>query len=336
MGDESLKNRNEVLIGYLVKIWIERKKVVFITSLITLISVLYAILTPAWYTASVKILPSSSYEDLKLREFSSIAAIANVNLSLGETSYHYFYPNIIKSNFILDRVLENKYKTKFFGDSVTLFQIWQNKIDSTENNWQFKIYEEAKQKLRDITIKTDLDSYTELFTVSVTVKKDPVLAKELVNFIIEQLDIYNKTVRKNKAKEQRLFIENSIEGYDKELRIAEDDLIHFEINNKEITSPEKKIIHETLIDKVNLYRVLLTELRKKLELVKIEEIKQTPTLDIIENAIEPFKKTKPRRLLIIIFGFILGIFSSVSYTIIFKTLLNKKNDIINSIKNAAK
>ena len=54
-------------------------------------------------------------------------------------------------------------------------------------------------------------------------------------------------------------------------------------------------------------------LQQELELVKIEEVKKTPILHILDHAIPPARKSSPNRVSFMIISFLLGLmFSSLS------------------------
>lgn len=293
----------------LVKLYLlfrsEWKYIVYISALFVIIGLIYALLSTPWYRSKVKIMPTPSSESQFLSQYSNIAALAGINLG-GEFGDNYnLYPEIVKSNFILERVLTHKFKTKLFDNPVTLFEFWETDIDSSKPNWKHKLFEEAKSKLREDYIKASIDKITNLLTISVQVPKDPVLAAELANYITDQLDIYNKKYRHYKAKEQRIFIEKSIEDTKQNLINAENALKIFLNNNKDLSSPETKLEYEKLNNELNLQRTLYLELKKQLELAKISEVKETETLNILEKAVVPVRRYKPKRLIIlIIFSFI--------------------------------
>jgi LPS O-antigen subunit length determinant protein (WzzB/FepE family) len=161
------------LLALFAVLWKERKKIIYITAAFTVIGIIYALLVTPWYEATVKIMPSSD-SGSKLGQYAGIAAMVGINLSGGGEDKQAFYPDIIKSNFVLDRVLEHKFKTKSFDCPVTLFEFWETNIDSSEEDWQHELYEESKKTLRENYISASIDRKTQLHTLSVIVPKDPV------------------------------------------------------------------------------------------------------------------------------------------------------------------
>ncbi len=198
------------LLGILILLWTERKKIIYITTAFTIIGILYAFIATPWYEATVKILPSSGSTN-RLDQFAGLAAIAGINLSnLNNENSQEIYPEVINSNFVLDRVLKHKFKTATYDYPVTLFEFWKTRIDSNELGWKHKLYEEAKNNLRENYIYTSEED-NGILSVVITTPKDPVLAAEIANYLIEKLDYYNKNFRKYKTKEQIKYIEQSLE-----------------------------------------------------------------------------------------------------------------------------
>ena len=88
--------------------------------------------------------------------------------------------------------------------------------------------------------------------------------------------------------------------------------------NKELQSPEIELQIERFQTEVDVHRNVYIELKKQLEIAKIEEIKETETLDVLQSAVIPIYKTKPKRRVIVIFSLFLGFTSSILFILIQK------------------
>jgi uncharacterized protein involved in exopolysaccharide biosynthesis len=309
------KNNEIDILEIIQTIWINKKTIILITTLITILGIIYALILTPWYTANIKILPSSKSNNF-INRYAGLAAMVGIDIQSESGNEQLIYPEIIKSNFILDRLLEHKFKTNKYKYPVSIFEFWDMEIDSTEYNWKNKLYEKAKTILKDNYISSTINNETNILVLTVNVPNDPLLAANMANFIIDQLDIYNKTYRKNKAKEQIDFIETSLDKANSELNNAQENLKLFKENNKIIdSSPAKQLEFEKLKTEAEVQKVIYIELKKQLEIAKIEEIKETETLNILEEASVPFKKTKPNRMQIIFLFFFIGLFISLVYII---------------------
>lgn len=155
-----------------------------------------------------------------------------------------------------------------------------------------KVYKEEKyrtnvrKKLRkNTTIKVSDEGI-----VTVTVEdRDPQRAAAIANAYIEELDKQNKRLSTGQATSKRIFLENRLKEIEQELSRIED-----------LLSREARI-------KEMLYELLTREY----ELAKIEEAKTMPTIQILDQAVVPEKRSKPRRKRMVFFAGTAGLFVAI-------------------------
>ena len=320
-------NNDEVdLLKLLSFLWNKKKKIIIITSAFTILSIIYSFVATSWYTSTVTILPSRG--DNKLNQYSGIASLVGINIPIQNENDQRLYPEIIKSNFVLDRVLMNKFRTQSSDQPISLFEFCNIQFDSSNIEDKYIVHQEFKEILRKEYSRTEIDEKSSMLTISISAPEDPLLASELANFFVAQLDYYNRYFRKHKATEQRRYIEKGLEDTNELLEIIRDNLIEFKESNKNIASPQKQIMYEKLETEMQVQKNLYIELKKQLELAKIEEIKETETLNILDKGIIPIKKSKPKRLFIIITTFMLSFIFSILYCIISEVWIKYKYQII--------
>jgi uncharacterized protein involved in exopolysaccharide biosynthesis len=306
-------SRDEIdILSLIVIIWKERRKIIYVTGGMLLLSFLYIIIVPNWYRASVKIMPTNTIKSSLLNQLIGLSAIDISLISKSPEDHQLLYPDIVISDFILDRVLEHRFKLDQI-QSKTLFEFWNIDIDSSQQDWKHQLFEESKKTLREEYIEVEVNNETGLITIDLTVPRYPVLAAEMANYVTNLLDIYNKQFRKYKATDQRVYIDKSIKETKSNLELAEEALKIFSEQNRDLNSPEKQLQYDRLETEVEVQKSIYTELRKQLELAKIEEIKETETLDILQYAVPPIEKYRPKKLLIIIISLFGGIFISIIF-----------------------
>jgi uncharacterized protein involved in exopolysaccharide biosynthesis len=126
--------------------------------------------------------------------------------------------------------------------------------------------------------------------VSVAVEdRDPAMAAKIANAYVGELDHQNKRLSGGQATSKRLFLGNRLGQIEEELSGIND-----------LLSREAKI-------KEMLYELLTREY----EIAKIEEAKSMPTIQILDKAVVPEKKCKPKRVLIVAISAITGLFLAI-------------------------
>ncbi len=126
--------------------------------------------------------------------------------------------------------------------------------------------------------------------VKVTVEdRDPCRAAVLANAYVEELDRQNKRLFVGQAASKKFFLENRLKEIEQELS---------QIDN--LLSRDAKI-------KEMLFELLTREY----EIAKIEEAKSMPTIQVLDKAIAPEHKFKPKRKRMVLFAGMAGLFISV-------------------------
>jgi uncharacterized protein involved in exopolysaccharide biosynthesis len=126
--------------------------------------------------------------------------------------------------------------------------------------------------------------------ITITVEDgEPRRAAALANAYVEELDRRNKLLFVGQAASKKVFLEN---------RLKE---IQAELSNIENIPSREARIKEMLFE-------LLT---KEYELAKIEEAKSIPTIQVLDGAVVPEKKSKPKRTQMILLAGVVSLFGSV-------------------------
>jgi len=155
-----------------------------------------------------------------------------------------------------------------------------------------KAYEEKKyksnvrRKLRNNTvIKVSGEGIVKIMVED----KDPNRAAAMANAYAEELDRQNKRLSSGQATNKRIFIENRLTEIDKEFS-----------NIPNIPTRRAKVLD-------TLYQTLTIEY----ELARIEEVKSMPTIQILDKAVVPEVKCKPRRRQMVMLSGIAALFLAV-------------------------
>jgi uncharacterized protein involved in exopolysaccharide biosynthesis len=196
---------------------------------------------------------------------------------------------ILTSDTVLTEVINRKFQTEAFKDSVTLLQFFEPGEDTREKN-----IDKSVKALCDL-LTVSLDTKTSVVSLSLEMR-EPKLAADVLNALIEQLDRLLREKKNTNASEQRKWIEDRLVQVDRELRDAEEALKNFRERNRRVTdSPQLLLEQERLMREVTVKGTINVELRKQAEIAKIEEIKQVATINVLDEGRPPVRKEHPKR-----------------------------------------
>ena len=121
------------------------------------------------------------------------------------------------------------------------------------------------------------------------------LSALVANNIVKSLDNYIRTQRKSYASEQRYYIDKRLAQVKDSLTNAENNLKNFREENRLVASPALLLEQGRLLRNVDIMQAVYIELNKQLEIARIDEIKETPVLNVKELAKDPIIKAGPKR-----------------------------------------
>ncbi|MDB9722672.1 hypothetical protein OAA83_01925 [Candidatus Marinimicrobia bacterium] len=271
-------------------------------SILSLLIVLF-IIRPV-YTSTAKILPIGNSS----RSFSDMAGVASqLGLSMpmnfgNEIPWDEMFPEIIKSENLVQSVLNINFSSNKFGKDQRLFSIIER---------EYKIKNESNIFLEKMVIH----EFSQMINVSksrlspiVTIKLDFFEEQLAAEILREIINIAGKTQVKIKLKqisEKRQFIEERISEVMKALKNAEIDLKIFKESNRRVEkSPSLKLEESRLEREVSLQTSLYMTLKGQFENVKIEEVEESAMIEVIDGPIVPFRLTRPKKVSVVTFTFI--------------------------------
>jgi uncharacterized protein involved in exopolysaccharide biosynthesis len=291
-------------------LWKSWKFIAIVTVSITVLAIIISLLLPEYFKSTAVLLPDTDKSRLAtLGGISDLAALAGVNVG-AEGSLVKLYPTIIKSESVLKNVIYAKYKTKEYPDSVNLIQYWKINANTPERSFDIALI-----SLRS-ALNVDVDIKTNVLTVAIETR-EPQLSANIVNNVIRSLDEFIRTKRITNASEQRKWIEARLVEVKADLSKAENNLTNFREKNRMVSgSPQLLLDQERLAREVQINSTMYIELKKQYEIVKIEEIKNVPIINVMDYARPATKKERPKRSNIVIAWFFLALAGSGGYRIV--------------------
>jgi uncharacterized protein involved in exopolysaccharide biosynthesis len=310
--DEATNKQSIDYMQVLSILWSSRKFIGIVTGIVLVLAIIISLILPESFKSTAILLPDTGKSKLSsLGGMSDLAALAGVNVG-GDASIVKLYPTIIKSESVLKAVIYNKYQTKEYSDSVNLIQYWRIKEKNPDRD-----YEVALLNLRT-GLDIVMDPKTTVLTMSIETQ-EPQLAAEILNNTIRVTDNFIRTQRNTNASEQRKWIEARLIEVKEDLSRSENILKDFREKNRSISSsPQLLLDQERLIREMQINSTMYVELKKQNELAKIEEIRTTPIINVLDYARAASKKERPKRSIIVLVSFILAFVGSGSYRVIEK------------------
>ena len=280
-------------------------KIIIITPTIyctwTIIQVMF--FTEPFYTSTAKIMSSSGGGGIS--RAAGLAAQFGIALPTGQTEPNWVYPDIIRSRTLARAMLKRKFDTAKFGPQKPLLQIL------TYGNGKPEF---GMDTLEILAIETFIDmidisedAKTRIYTLTLS-SSEPQFASDIILALIEELDTHQKEYNKAITNKARQFIEERIIDVGKELRAAEETLKDFTVSNRRIeNSPLLLLEHQRLAREVSIPAGVITMLKQQLETAKIEEVKESDYVIILDPPEAPLERSGPNKRKMVIFAGFLGI-----------------------------
>ncbi len=268
-----------------------------------------SLILPETFKSTSVILPETDKNKLAgLGGLSDLATLAGVGS--GEMSSVKLFPVILKSETVLKNVILRKYKTLKYSDSVNLLEYWDIRAKTPQLS-----YELTLKTLRD-GLDVSMDNKSSIITL-VLESEEPQLTADIINALTIELDRFMRIKRTTNANKQRQWIEERLYKVKEDLEKSENMLRGFRERNRIVSSsPQLLLEQERLQRDVQINGSLFAELRKQFELIKIEEIKNTPIVNVMDYAVPAAKKEHPKRSTIVLVSFFLAFLCSTSYVIL--------------------
>jgi uncharacterized protein involved in exopolysaccharide biosynthesis len=269
-------------------IWAKRKIVLVLSFGVSILALGIFFLFPNYYRAVATLLPETEKSKLSaLGQFADVAQLAGVNIPGSEIAR--LYPSIVMSQTVLHEVIQRKYRTNEFRDSVDLIHYFELERESPETS-----FENAYKRLQGL-MSASYDNKTGIVTISAEMK-EPQLAADVVNAIVSELDGFMRLKKITSASEQVKWIDTRLNQVEADLKKSEEVLKSFrEKNRRVIDSPQLLLEQARLEREVQMNSTIFVELKKQYELAKLDEIKNTTVVNILDRASTPIRKSRPKR-----------------------------------------
>ena len=273
------------------------------------------------FTSSSKIMSSSGSGGTS--QAIGLAAQFGINIPTNQSEPKWVYPEILRSRTLARSLLKQKFDTMEFGSQKTLLQILTYGNEPPEYGIDTLESIGIKALLEIIDVSEDLK--TSVLTLQVNTF-EPKLAADINKSLIEGLDAHQRIYNKSKTSKTKYFIKDRILETEKELMAAEEDLKVFRDRNRRIeNSPALLLEQQRLGREVTVLTGVFTTLKQQLETTKIEEVKESNYVVIVDHPNIPLERSKPNKSKMVILTGFLGIILGLGLVLI-KDLITKTDN----------
>jgi hypothetical protein len=308
-------DRNETidLKGFLQLIW-KWKWLVAATFLLSQAFVAYSLLHKSHrFKADTKfIFKTSSATEIPL---SNLAAMVGITGGSSKGDISNYFDIIIFTDDFLAKILNRKWVLDN-GDSATLDQVWDLKLDSTLKGDRDYVRLQAMISIlvSGKHILVTKDARNSLVTL-VTSFEGARLTYDINQYIVTLLNDYLLNNTRSQASENRKFVEMRLLEVADDLRQSEENLLAFNLRNKSISSPSLLLESVRLRRWVEINQEVYLQLKKQLELAKIDERKDSPIIEVLSRPKPPLapeeRLGKKHYVVITLGGIFFGVFLSL-------------------------
>jgi uncharacterized protein involved in exopolysaccharide biosynthesis len=277
-----------------------RATIIMLTVTVTALMIAFAFLRPRTYTSTTSFVPEAARAPTSL---SGLAAQFGVTVpSQQSTESSQFYVDLLRSRSVLEAAVETPYSlvTERGPATKTLVQLYDPGEPTAE------LRREAAVKRLNRSIGTSISSKTDVVTVRVRAP-DARLAQQVNVRLLALLSNFNMSKRQSRAREERRFSEQRLQEAKAELRVAEDRLqVFLERNRSVANAPSLAFQEDRLRSDLLVLRQLVTILQQTAEQARMDAVRDTPVLTIIETADVPSRPDSRGVLKFGLLGVLLG------------------------------
>jgi capsule polysaccharide export protein KpsE/RkpR len=306
--------------GFLMRALRHRTLMVSIAMGISAVTAIKLVLMPNKYQYTSKIVLQGGSSPLT-GSLGTLASLAGVGGGASGNDPSLYFPDIALSSGILQNILKQRWKAieavEDTSQSFLLQDFWGIDPDTTLPRWKDALAENLQRRLvANGYLNVEADKKTGVISVSTTFE-DPLLAYNVNQFVVEQANDVLVHKMNSSAAENRRFIEGRLQKVQSDLANAEERYIGFLENNRGRGAPTQQVEEARLQRSLQVSQEVYLQLVKQYEAAKIEEVKNLPLIEKIDQPNIPVKKASPKRTLILmvvsVFGGLVGLISAATW-----------------------
>jgi uncharacterized protein involved in exopolysaccharide biosynthesis len=273
----------------------------------TLVSVAVVLLLPPTYRATTLLIPNANQGSMAagLDGLSTVAGQLGINVAGAGNDPARVFPDILRSRTLVRRVLQSKVAPRAGGAQVYLDRFGRRSAPEAER------LEAATKTFIERRSANVLDPKNSSIKI-VIYDRDPEVAAAVANAMSRELDRINLEINRSNARARRAFVEARLAEVRAELAADEESLKDFREQNRAIAaSPQLLLESERLARKVRVDEEVYLTLTREHELAKIDEVRDVPVINVLDEATPPAFPHAPHRPLVVSVVFVLSLLAGL-------------------------
>ena len=256
----------------------------FVLCTITIINLLFFV--DPTYESHAKIMSSNGGQSQAV----GIAAQFGISLPVNQSEV------VVKSRTLAKSMLLRKFDTFKYGKNKSLLQI----LTYGDGRPDVGLDTLLKAGINSVIGMIDISQNGSFYDLTISAF-EPAFARSFAVALIEELDNHQSDYNRTKTSKARKFIEERIVYARNDLENAEETLKDFNDRNRRIeNSPSLQLDRQRLLREVSVLTGVFTTLKQQLETTKIEEVKDSEYVIILDHPEAPIFPSKPRKKQIVI------------------------------------
>jgi uncharacterized protein involved in exopolysaccharide biosynthesis len=260
------------------------------------------------YTTTFSFLPQAT-QDQARAGLTGLAGQFGLNLAAlgGSQPPPKLYADLLLTREVLDPIATDSFPV----DADTARRVALAEFLDVGRGSPLLVADKTLRALRRKVISTSVaTSTTGMVSVGVRTRSSYV-SLAIAKRLLDGLNLFNVVTRQSQAREERRFTEARLAEARAELRAAEDAMQHFLQTNRMTESPELTFQRDRLQREVTLRQQLVTGLAQRYEENRIQEVRDTPVITIIESPVLAARPDPRLRLLIVLLGTAAGVLTGI-------------------------
>ncbi|MCG2715783.1 MAG: hypothetical protein L6422_05785 [Candidatus Marinimicrobia bacterium] len=288
-------NQKYPVVATILRYWI-LNLIILVSAGISIIFVVFFVIEKE-YTANVSILPSAANFATGVNgKISALAGMAGLDLPMASGQSQEMYMGIIVSRRLLRELLYSRFTVNDLegtkeGRLIDLVDV--------EGKNESEIFGKALKKMREEVISIGLDPDNNILNLSITLK-NPELSAAVANQMVEILDKIVQNQVQKEYYEQYEYLKKRIQEIQDSIKVAEVNLEVFLEKITNIIAPKNQIEELRLRRNMEIQTTIFTELTKQKEMFILQNMINLSHIKILDHAIPPYRKSRPKRIMMTI------------------------------------